>query len=65
MQHPNTILAIKNLAATLRSLRKYKEVEKLVVQAEEAKSRVIGATMANVQEAQETVTLIFPTKGVY
>ena len=32
VQHPHTILAMENLAATLRSLGKYKEVEKLVVQ---------------------------------
>jgi len=55
---------MKNLAATLRSLGKYTEAEKLVIQAQEVKGRVAGAespytiaTMASVQEAQEAQVL--------
>ena len=40
VQHPDTILAMDSLAATLRSLGKYQEAEKLVIQS--------NAAMANV-----------------
>ena len=61
-----------NLAATLRSLGKYKEAEKLVTQAQAVKSTFIGATshppnstIANVQEAEENLMINFDKKGVY
>ena len=61
-----------NLTATLRSLGKYKEAEKLAIQAQAVKSRVIGATshppnatIANVQEAEENSMMNFDKKGVY
>ena len=60
VEHPNTIRAMANLAATYKNLGKYKETEKMEIQAQEVKTRVIGtgshytiATVANVQEAQE------------
>ncbi|KIJ91132.1 hypothetical protein K443DRAFT_14657 [Laccaria amethystina LaAM-08-1] len=60
---------MENLAPTLRSLGKYTEAEKLVIQAKEIKLRVIEATshhaiatMANVQEAQETSIINFDKK---
>ncbi|KIJ94343.1 hypothetical protein K443DRAFT_363314 [Laccaria amethystina LaAM-08-1] len=60
---------MENLAATLRSLGKYKEADKLVIQAQEVNSRVIGATspyaiatMANVQEAQDISIMNFDKK---
>jgi len=72
VQHPDTILAMENLASTYRNLGRYKEAEKLVIQAQEVKRRVPGAeshyaiaTMANVQEDQETSTMNFDKKGVY
>ena len=64
--------SMENLAATLRSLGKYKEAEKLATQAQAAKCRVIGATshhanaiMGNGQKAEETLILNFDKKGVY
>ena len=41
-EHPHTIIAMENLAATLRHLGKYMEAKKLVIQAEEVKGRVPG-----------------------
>ena len=38
VQHPHTILAVENLAATLKSMGKYKEVVELLIQAHQVKS---------------------------
>ncbi|KIJ99978.1 hypothetical protein K443DRAFT_8011 [Laccaria amethystina LaAM-08-1] len=63
VEHPDTILAMKNLAITYRNLEKYTEAEKLENQAHKLKGRVPGAeshiitTMANIQEVQEIQVL--------
>ena len=60
MEHPDTVKAIANLAATHQNLGKYTKVEKLETQAYELNNKVPGAesphtvtTMANVQKSQE------------
>ena len=64
MEHPDTILAMTNLAITYRNLGRHTEAEKLETQACELKSRVLGeeshtitTTMATVQGAQEIKVL--------
>jgi hypothetical protein len=61
VEHPYTILAMENLAATLKQMGKYMEAENIIIQALKAKSTVPGAesphaivTVANAQEAQDT-----------
>ena len=72
VQHPQTILAMENLAITLGSLGKCEEAQNLIIQAQELKNKVLLATshsaiatMANVEEAQETSIMNFDKKGVY
>ena len=42
VEHPNTISAMANLAATYQSLGKYTEAEKLQIQVLDAQNRILG-----------------------
>ncbi|EDR05146.1 uncharacterized protein LACBIDRAFT_303531 [Laccaria bicolor S238N-H82] len=60
---------MENLETTLTSLGKCRKAERLVIQAQDVESRVIGATshhanasMTNVQETEETSTMNFDKK---
>ena len=72
VQHPQTILAMENLAITYGSLGKCEEAQNLIIQAQELKNKVLLATshsaiatMANVEEAEETSTMNFDKNSVY
>ena len=55
MEHPNTIRAMANVAATYHSLGKYTESEKLGIQVLDARNKILGVQHPHTIQAMESL----------
>ncbi|KAJ7054953.1 hypothetical protein C8F01DRAFT_1235000 [Mycena amicta] len=64
-EHPNTVEAMTNLAATYRSLGQYTEAEKLQEQVLEKRTQLLGAEHPDTVEAMGNLAAIYRSLGWY
>ena len=65
MEHPDTILAIANLAVTYYNLDKYTESKKMVIQVLDARKRVLGVQHSHIILAMESLSATLDGLGKY
>ena len=65
MEHPDTIYAMANLAATYHNLGKYKDAEKLGIQVLDSRNRILGVEHPDTMNAIVDLASTYRSLGKY
>ena len=65
VEHPDTIYAMANLAATYRNFGKYTEAEKLEIQVLDARNRILGVEHPVTIHAMADLAATYQCLGKY